>query len=115
VYNVEKIKESISPSAKIIAVVESKLRGETLSNNSITDSADKSNSFAEKTIENSSKKASLFQTATISPLTSKSVMESLSTEHRTLFGRIWRAIKNFFARIRRRTFWAIFENNCLQF
>ena len=32
-------------------------------------------------------------------LTSKRVMESLSTEHRTLFGRIWRAIKNFFARI----------------
>ncbi|MBQ2877001.1 MAG: hypothetical protein IJE25_08320 [Clostridia bacterium] len=32
-------------------------------------------------------------------LTSKRVMESLSTEHRSLFGRIWRAIKNFFARI----------------
>ena len=32
-------------------------------------------------------------------LTSKRVMESLSTEHRSLFSRIWRAIKNFFARI----------------
>ena len=32
-------------------------------------------------------------------LTSKRVMESLSTEHKSLFGRIWRAIKNFFARI----------------
>ena len=36
IYNVGKIKESVSPSAKIIAVVGSKPLGETLSVNSIT-------------------------------------------------------------------------------
>jgi len=54
VYNVEKIKESISPSAKIIAVVESKLLGETLSNNSIPENSQKSNPSDEISSKNSS-------------------------------------------------------------
>ena len=43
VYNVGKIKEGVSPSAKIIAVVESKLPWETPSDTSIPDSGEKSN------------------------------------------------------------------------
>ena len=43
VYNVGKIKESIPPSAKIIAVVGSQARSEMLSNNSIPETSEKNN------------------------------------------------------------------------
>ena len=52
VYNVGKIKESIPPSAKIIAVVGSRARSEMLSNNSIPHPEQKSNHSDEKIPEN---------------------------------------------------------------
>jgi len=55
VYNVGKIKESVSPSAKVIAVVESKAPWETLSKDSIPNSGEKVNTSEQKTSEKSTK------------------------------------------------------------
>ena len=51
VYNVGKIKEGVSPSAKIIAVVGSMPLGETPSDTIISENAEKSNTFDKKTSE----------------------------------------------------------------
>ena len=53
VYSVGKIEKSVSPSAKIIAVVESQLRDETLSRTIVRKSASKANPSDEKSLDKS--------------------------------------------------------------